>query len=199
MSSDLVTRGDDGLLPAQREYIQKYAETGSEADAREALGFSARRVARWRREEEVFRKAFNEVVEGIHDATVQSLKLLEEELPDHIRRLLSASKEIKVTCPFNKEHKFTIRVDHPVVQARMAEMLMKSQGHLIDRRRIEGEVFTSEGLSQGLRMALSLHRDGKQISEQSRRELMNRGLIEDDGASAPGVFEGTAHEVKNGL
>ena len=195
-STNLVTRGPDGLLPAQREYLQKYAETGSEADAREELRLTNRRVARWHREEEAFRDAYAKLVEGVHEATAQRIKAIEEELPANIRSLLEAEKSIKVVCPFNKEHKFSITVDHPVVRARMVEMLMKSQGHLIDRRHIEGDISISEGINGSLRMALALYHDGKEISEQARLELMSRGLIENVAPSEGNTVDGTAREVE---
>jgi hypothetical protein len=195
MPKDLVTRGEDGLLPAQREYLQKYGELGSESAARKELQFSNARVTRWHREEEDFRKAFNTVVDGIHEGTAQRLKSLEEELPESIRRLMKAQKPMKITCPFNKDHKFSITVDHPVVQARMVEMLMKSQGHLIDRKRIESEIIHSEGLSISQKIALSLHHRGKEISEQSKRELLALGLIEEVPELGVTV-EGEAREVE---
>ena len=195
-STNLVTRGPDGLLPAQREYLQKYAELGSEEEAQGLLRLTHRRVARWHREEEAFRDAYALIVEGVHEAVASQLKSIEEELPDNIRSLLEADKSISVTCPFNKEHKFHITVDHPVVRARMVEMIMKSQGHLIDRRHIKSEISISEGLNSSQRMALTLYNDGKTISEQSRLELMTLGLIE----SAPlpsnyNTIDSTAQEV----
>jgi hypothetical protein len=194
MPKDLVTRGPDDLLPAQREYLQKYGELGSEAEARQELEFSNARVTRWHREDEAFRKAYAVIVAGIHEATSQQLKSIEEELPENIRRLMEAQKPMAITCPFCTE-KFTITVDHPVVQARMVEMIMKSQGHLIDRRRIEGEILHSEGLSLNLRMALALHNRGKEISEQSKRELLALGLIEEEEARG-NLVEGTAREIE---
>lgn len=191
-SRELTTRGPDGLLPTQREYLQKYAEIGSEAEARQELQITNRRVARWHREDPAFRDAYANLVEGVHEAITQQLKALEEELPESIRRLLKTQKPMEITCPFNKDHKFKITVDHPVVQARMVEMLMKSQGHLIERRRIEGDITLSEGLNVSLRIALALHNDGKEISEQSRRELMTLGLIESDH----NTVEGTARALE---
>lgn len=191
-TKDIVTRGPDGLMPAQREYLQKYAETGTEANARKALGLSNRRVARWLREDEAYQKVYAEAVGGIHTAVQLRLKSIEEELPDAIKRLMSAAKDITVQCPFDREHKFTITVDHPVVQARMVEMLMKAQGHLKDVRRIEGEVDVTH-LTVGQRMALALWNTGKKISEQSRRELIQMGLIENEPREPP--IEGEAREI----
>jgi len=190
-SPNLTMRGPDGLLPAQREYLQRYAATGSESEAREDLGLKNRRVSRWHREDPAFRGAYAELVETVHEVTSQRLKSIEEELPDNIRRLMEAQKPMEIICPFNKDHKFKVTVDHPVVQARMVEMLMKSQGHLIDRKRIEGDISISEGLGVALRMALALYTDGKEISEQSRRELMTLGLIESDH----NTVEGTARAL----
>lgn len=177
-------------MPAQREYLEELSKTGSEADARETLNLTGQRVARWHREEEGFRSAFSELVDGIHEATVQRLKQVEEDLPDHIQRLLAAQKPIKVE--FNchdcgEKNTQYVQVDNPIVQARMVELLMKAQGHAIDRRHLTGDIVHSEGLSHGLRMALSLYNDGKTISAQSRRELLNLGLIEDTEPDIAGV------------
>jgi hypothetical protein len=195
-SQGIVARDKDGLMPAQRNYLAKYAESGSENDARNALNLSSRRVARWHREEEDFRKAFDLTVSGVHAATSQRLKLLEEKLPDHIQALLEAETTIQVTCPYDKTHKFPVTIDNAGVRAKLVEMLMKSQGHLIDRRRIEGHIIHSEGLSQGLRMALSLWKDGKEISEQSRLELMALGLIEEEHpVERDNTIDGEAREI----
>lgn len=190
---DIITRGPDNLLPAQREYLQKYAETGSEAEARQALGLSNSRVARWHREEEVFRTSYNDVVGGIHEAVRQRLKSVEEELPEVIQRLMHGVKPIPVKCPECGE-KFTVSVQNQTVQAKIVEMMMKAQGHLKDVRRLEGEAMVTH-LTLGQRMALSLLKDGKEISEQSRRELDQMGLIPDEPNEEPppDVVEG---EVK---
>ncbi len=186
----IVTRDDTGLMPAQREYLEEFSKTGSEAEARESLNLSNQRVARWHREEEAFRTAFGELVEGVHEATIQRLKQVEEELPDHIQRLLAAQKPIKVDFKCydcGKKNTQYVHVDNPVVQARMVELLMKAQGHHIDRRHLTGDIAISEGLSHGLRMALALHNSGKSISAQSRLELLNMGLIEDTEPAIEGV------------
>lgn len=184
---DLVARGPDDLMPPQREYLQKYAETGSESEAREALDLSNRRVARWHREDEAFRAAFSTIVDGVHEGVAQRLKAVEEELPDAIKRLMSASKPIKVTCPYDEKHKFEITVDHPSVQAKMVEMMMKARGHLKDVRRLE--MGADEELSSALALALSMFKKGKQISEQSRLALIQSGHIEDE------AVEGEFREV----
>jgi hypothetical protein len=190
-----ITRGPDGLLPAQREYLQKYAETGTEAEARRVLGLSNRRIARWHREEEAFRKAYDETIGSVHEAVAQRLKGVEEELPDAIRRLMHGVKPIPVKCPGCGE-KFTVDVENQTVQARIVEMMMKAQGHLKDVRRLEGEAIITH-LTLGQRMALSMHNAGKEISEQSRRDLLNLGLIEEEvpPLTGPDVVEGEAHEV----
>lgn len=191
-NTDLVTRGSDGLMPAQREYLQQYAETGSEAEARKKLGLSNRRVARWHREEEAYRTAYDEVVGGVHEAVKQRLKAVEEELPEAIKRLMHGMKPIPIKCPACDE-KFTVSVNNQTVQARIVEMMMKATGHLKDVRRLEGEILHSEGLPMGLRMALSLWGKGKEISEQSRRELVNLGLISDEDVKP--LIEGQAKEI----
>ncbi|KKN83884.1 hypothetical protein LCGC14_0295370 [marine sediment metagenome] len=175
---ELIVRGPDGLMPAQREYIQKYAELGSEKEARKELNLQNRRVTRWLREDEAFQRAYEEVVTGTHELVRLRLKAIEEEVPEAIRALMAATKPMKITCPFDKTHTFTITVDHPGVRAKMVEMLMKSQGHLKDVRRIEGEVGVIE-MTMGQRIALALWKDGKDISAQSRIELIGMGLIDE--------------------
>jgi hypothetical protein len=176
--NELVSRGPDGLMPVQREYLQKYAELGSEKTAREELNLQNRRVTRWLREDEAFQVAYEEVVAGTHELVRLRLKAIEEEVPEAIQALMAATKPMKITCPFDKEHTFTITVDHPGVRAKMVEMLMKSQGHLKDVRRIEGEVNLTT-LTMGQRIALALWKDGKDISAQSRLELIALGLIDE--------------------
>jgi hypothetical protein len=182
-------------MPAQREYLQKYAETGTEAEARQALGLSNRRIARWHREEEAFRKAYDETIGSVHEAVAQRLKGVEEELPDAIRRLMHGVKPIPVKCPGCGE-KFTVDVENQTVQARIVEMMMKAQGHLKDVRRLEGEALITH-LTLGQRMALSLHNLGKEISAQSRRDLINLRLIEEEvrPPDDPNVVEGEVREV----
>ncbi|KKN40255.1 hypothetical protein LCGC14_0735350 [marine sediment metagenome] len=175
--SQLVARGDDGLMDDQRRYIQKYAETGSEAQAQENLDFPRRRVRNWHNNDQAFRTAFNTVVEGIHEGVVQRLKVVEEKLPDAIEELLSATKSVRVECPKCKL-KFSVDIDNTAIQAKMVDMLMKSQGHLKEVTRHEVGV-DEEVLSSALRMALSMVQKGAQIGVDSAQELIRRGKIEE--------------------
>lgn len=175
----IVRRDEDGLMPAQREYIEKFIETGSETEARRALNLRQHRINRWFREDAAFRSIWEQHFQAVSESVQLRLKTVEEELPDSIRRLLQAQKPFKVTCPCGCKETFTVAVDSLGIQAKMVELMMKAAGHLKDVRRLEGEVSVTH-LTAGQRMALSLHSRGKQISEQSRRELIQMGFIDDN-------------------
>jgi len=175
-----ITRSEDGLMPVQQEFLQQYAETGSESGARESLDLTVSRVRNWMRSDEAFKTAFAQAVGGIHEAVVLKLKAQEEKLPEAIEELLNAEKTKRVACP-KCEHSFLIQVANDAIRAKIVTMLMKSQDHLKEVHRVEGGI--QVGITEipfGLQIALSMHNKGKQISEASRRELVQQGLIEDE-------------------
>ncbi len=178
--SRMIARGDDGLMPAQREFLQKYAETGLESEAREVLNLTASRVRNWMRSDAAFKEAYAQAVSGIHEAVELKLKVQEEKLPEAIDELLNAEKTKRVACP-KCDHSFLVQVANEAIRAKIVTMLMKSQGHLKEVHRVEGgiQVDITE-ISFGQSLALSMYQKGKQISEQSRRELVQQGFIEDD-------------------
>ncbi len=175
-----ITRNEEGLMPAQQEYLQAYADTGSESKARESLDLTVGRVRNWMREDEAFKEAFAQAVEGIHEAVVLKLKAQEERLPEAIEELLDAEKEKRVDCP-KCQHRFYVTVANDAIRAKIVTMLMKSQDHLKEVHRVEGDIQVEvTDISLALQMALSMHNHDKQISEASRRELVQLGLIEDE-------------------
>ena len=190
-----ITRDENGLMEVQREFLLKYAETGSEKEVRETLELTTDRVNHWMRTDDAFKTAYAEAVEGIHEAVVLKLKAQEEKLPEAIAELMDAEKSKKVTCP-ECEHKFQVTVIDTTTRARMVTMLMKSQDHLKEVHRVEGEI--SVGITEipfALQIALSMHNKGKQISEASRRELVQQDLIPDEPQI---VIEGESKRLEGG-
>ena len=172
-----MRRGPDGLMPIQRLYLRRYAETLDEKQAQADLGLTNHRVAYWLRKDPKYLEAFTAAVSTIHETVKAQLEDVSADLPDAIRELMVALKPKEVTCP-SCDHEFDVDVDNPVVRARIIEMMMKATGHLTAKVKIEGEILHTS-LSIDQRMALSLHKRGAQVSAQAIRELVALGVIED--------------------
>ena len=186
----LIRRGPDGLMPLQRLYLKRYAETLDEKQAQEDLGLTDHRVARWLRDDTKYLEAYTAAISGIHAAVKAQLEEVSADLPEAIRELMTALKPKDVKCP-HCDHEFYVLVANQVVQARIVEMMMKATGHLTAKVKVEGEVLhTSLTITQ--RMALSLHRRGAQVSSQAIRELVALGVIDDPSIE---IIEGESHEV----
>lgn len=186
----LVRRGPDGLMPIQRLYLRRYAETLDEKQAQDDLDLTNARVARWLRDDPKYLEAYSAAVSGIHSAVKAQLEDVSADLPETIRELMTALKPKEVECP-ECGHEFSVLVANQVVQARIVEMLMKSTGHLTAKVKIEGEVLhTTLTITQ--RMALSLYRKGAQVSSQAVKELIALGVIEDPMVE---TVEGESREV----
>ena len=188
--NDLVRRGPDGLMPIQRLYLKRYADTLDEKQAQNDLGLTSNRVARWLREDEKYLEAYTEAVSTIHATVKAQLEDVSSDLPDAIRELMVALKPKQVECP-ECQHEFTVSVDNPVVRARIIEMMMKSTGHLTTQVKVEGEILHT-ALTITQRMALSLHKRGAQVSSQALRELIALGVIPDPAIE---TVEGESREV----
>ena len=186
----LVRRGPDGLMPIQRLYLKRYADTLDEKAAQTDLGLTSNRVARWLRTDEKYLEAYTKAVSTIHATVKAQLEDVSSDLPDAIRELMVAQKPKEVECP-HCAHEFTVDVDNPVVRARIIEMVMKATGHLTTKVRVEGEILhTALTLTQ--RMALSLHKRGAQVSSQALRELITLGVIPDPAIE---TVDGESREV----
>ena len=186
----LVRRGPDGLMPLQRLYLKRYAETLDEKQAQDDLGLTNHRVAHWLRKDAKYLEAYTNAVSAIHAIVKAQLEDVSSDLPDAIRELMTALKPKEVKCP-DCDHEFQVNVANQVVQARIVEMLMKSTGHLTSKLKVEGEILhTSMTIDQ--RMALSLYRRGAQVSSQALRELISLGVIDDPTIT---TVEGESREV----
>lgn len=186
----LVRRGPDGLMPIQRLYLKRYAETLDEKQAQEDLGLTNHRVAYWLRKDAKYLAAFTDAVSTIHESVKAQLEDVSAELPESIRTLMHALKPKDVTCP-HCDHEFQVDVANQVVQARIVEMMMKATGHLTSKLKVEGEVLHTT-LTIDQRMALSLHKKGAQVSSQAIRELVSLGVIDDPDVE---IVEGESREL----
>lgn len=186
----LVRRGPDGLMPIQRLYLKRYAETLDEKKAQDDLQLTNGRVARWLRADEKYLEAYTVAVSTIHATVKAQLEDVSSDLPDAIRELMRALKPKDVKCP-KCEHEFQILIDNPVVRARIIEMMMKATGHLTSNVKVEGEVLhTTLTITQ--RMALALYKKGAQVSSQAVRELVSLGVIDDPDVQ---TVDGESREV----
>jgi hypothetical protein len=195
-------RGEDGLLPAQREYLAVYSDTGSPAEALRRLRLTQARVTRWLREDPAFLRVHEDLFKGSYNATKARFGALQERLPDLALDLMQAHKVVVVkhicTECGNKQD-VAVDTTNDTVRARMWSDLMKAAGHLKDVRRVEGDVSITH-LTAGQRIALEKLRRGLDISVQQRKELEAMGALEGlkryDGS---GVVEDEVTDAANGL
>lgn len=203
---DLVKRGPDGLMPSQREYFQLLAETGSEAEARKKLNLSNRRVARWGREDEAFKRVYDEYSQQVVEQVQTQARMLSGKALETVDDLLNEMKPIRVTVECDEcGHKTTtsVQIKDATTRTKMVEMIMKATGILKDRRVVEGEVDVIH-MTAGQKLALSLWREGgdkrARVSVQAVAALKNLGLIPEeeeveDFPRVDDIIEGEATEV----
>jgi hypothetical protein len=195
---DLRRRGEDGLTPPQRQYLQELAETGDEAQAAENTSIELRRVTRWLREDEAYRRVYKEQTAVAVEATKTRLALITEKIPELLVDLMQEMKPISVTVyctQCKKDFTTQVTVRDANVRAKVIESLMKSTGIQKDIRKmeVEGEVVH---LTFYQKVALERARRGMKVGVQTRRELEGLGYL--DPLKYYGdedVIEGDAQEV----
>lgn len=208
---DLVTRNERGLLPRQQELLEALADNPDWRSAAEQVGIAANRVRRWLREDDAFRREYEDMFQGATEVARLRVESASEEAVDTLFDLLAAEKVIttQVHCP-QCSHKFdaSIRVENANVRAKAAEIIMKASGVLIDRRKIEheGEVLH---LTFTQKVALAQLRAHQPISEQMLLEFQSMGLVDAAGNLAgsdekvkriedPNVIDGESHRIDEG-
>ncbi len=174
-------RGEDGLLESQRKYFQILSQVGKKETACAAVGIPVRQISRWLREDPAFLRAHEGFFGASREATKARFAELQERLPDLAMELMEASKVVTVkhnctSC--GMENVVSIDTTNDTVRARMWADLMKATGHLVDTKRIEGEV-THVTLTAGQRIAFEKLKRGLPISVQQRKDLEQMGLLED--------------------
>ena len=190
------------LLPAQREYLRALENEGSKKEVIEKLGLSARRVNRWMREDERFRSVHAAIFEGSFQATKQRFTELQEQLPDLALELITAKKIITVYHECVKcGHKNQVDVDttNDTVRARIFDSIAKITGHQVATLKVEGVIEHIE-LTAGQKIALMKIKRGLPIGAQTRLELINMGVLNEEGeitkdAMREDVVEGESRRV----
>jgi hypothetical protein len=177
---DLRRRGEDGLTPPQRQYLQELAETGDEEQAAENTSIELRRVTRWLREDESYRRVYKEQTAVAVEATKTRLALITEKIPELLVDLMQEMKPIQVTLDCikcGKKNTTMVTVRDANVRAKVIESLMKSTGIQKDIRKmeVEGEVVH---MTFYQKVALERSRRGKKIGVQTRRELEQLGVLD---------------------
>ncbi len=178
--ADLRARGDDGLLPSQREYFDLLSRFGTKELACAGLGIDPSRVTRWLRDDPAFLRAHENFFKGAFDATKARFQEMQESLPSLARDLMEAHKAIIVKHICTEcGHKDDVSVDttNDTVRARVWADMMKVVGQLKDVRKLEGEVNVTH-LTAGQRIALERLRRGLAISIQQRRDLEDMGQLD---------------------
>ena len=176
---DLTTRDKQGLMPIQRKLLNTLADHPDWRDAADVLGVEYARVHRWLREDADFKREYELMFAGATDVARLRLEAASEQASETLVDLMEEWKTVKFKCEHcDKDNEVSIK--NPAIRAKAAELVLKTSGVLIDRRKVEheGEVLNLT-FSQGLDMA-SL-RAGYPVSEQSLREFQALGLVDASG------------------